>query len=129
MDMPCWSYSVEMEFTALLHEALKSIIMNKRWLNEVHKYLNFRYRRLYKKKVCRYMLYTQKTPKTYGYIPDLQTIILRRRLGGPGMPRHRISRPDDPRRYGLLPPVPPPTIEELMRTQVRRGFSRSSLSD
>ncbi|CAL9689627.1 unnamed protein product [Knipowitschia caucasica] len=162
-----------------VHEALKSIIMNKRWLNEVHKYLNFRstsdlesfqnhllmyaskrtafcppvfetrmllaaidynyhkdrpdqlqsdgtkmYRRLYKKKVCRYMLYTQKTPKTYGYIPDLQTIILRRRLGGPGMPRHRISRPDDPRRYGLLPPVPPPTIEELTRTQVRRGFGR-----
>ncbi|KAK0147523.1 hypothetical protein N1851_012995 [Merluccius polli] len=39
------------------------------------------------------------------------------------MPRQRTVRPDDPRRYGLLPSVPAPTIEELLHTQVRRGLA------
>ncbi|XP_065109929.1 uncharacterized protein [Paramisgurnus dabryanus] len=159
------------------HEALKSIVRNKRWLNEVHKYLNFRstadlesfqnhilmyaskrtafsppvfearmllaamdynyhkdrpefcksdgsklYRRLYKKNARRYMLYTVKVSKTYGYIPELQARILQKRLVGKGMPRRRTLRPDDPRRYGPLPPVPAPAIEELLHTQVRRGL-------
>ncbi|XP_026111454.1 uncharacterized protein LOC113087935 isoform X2 [Carassius auratus] len=62
------------------------------------------------------------TSKTYGYIPELQAMILQKRLAGKGMPRRRTLRPDDPRRYGPLPPVPAPTIEELLHTQVRRGL-------
>uniref|UniRef100_A0A8C1NIN4 Uncharacterized protein n=1 Tax=Cyprinus carpio TaxID=7962 RepID=A0A8C1NIN4_CYPCA len=164
-----------LEQGSMAHEALKSIVRNKRWLNEVHKYLNFRsffehihilstadlesfqnhilmyaskrtafsppvfearmllaamdynyhkdrpelcksdgskqYRRLYKKNARRYMLYTQKTSKTYGYIPELQAMILQKRLAGKGM-------------YGPLPPVLAPTIEELLHTQVRRGLGR-----
>ncbi|XP_026133574.1 uncharacterized protein LOC113112325 isoform X2 [Carassius auratus] len=166
-----------LERGSMAHEALKSIVRNKRWLNEVHKYLNFRstadlesfqnhilmyaskrtafsppvfearmllaamdynyhkdrpelcksdgskqYRRLYKKNARRYMLYTRKTSKMYGYIPELQAMILQKRLAGKGMPRRRTLRPDDPRRYGPLPPVPAPTIEELLHTQVRRGL-------
>ncbi|KAK0156439.1 hypothetical protein N1851_000275 [Merluccius polli] len=157
-----------LERDSMAHEALKSIVGNKRWLNVVHKYLNFRstadlesfqshilmyaskrtafsppvyqsrmllaamdynfhkgrpeYRRLFKKNARRYMLYTVKTSKTYGYIPELQSFILRKRLAGKGMPRQRTVRPDDPRRYGLLPSVPAPTIEELLHTQVRRGL-------
>ncbi|KAG5277666.1 hypothetical protein AALO_G00090020 [Alosa alosa] len=80
------------------------------------------YRRLYKKNARRYMLYTLKASKTYGYIPELQAMILQKRLAGKGMPRRRTLRPDDPRRYGLLPPVPAPTIQELLHTQVRRGL-------
>ncbi|KAF1384370.1 hypothetical protein PFLUV_G00117630 [Perca fluviatilis] len=142
---------------SMAHEALKGIMRNKRWLNEVHKYLNFRttaelesfqnhilmyaskrsafsppafeartllaaldynyhkdrpdrmkpdgskqFRRLYKKNARRYSLYTLKTEKTYGYIPDLQARILLKRLTGRGMPRLRSLRPDDPRRFGLL---------------------------
>ena len=89
---------------------------------------HFRYRRLYKKNACRYMLYTVKASKTYGYIPELQTMILRKRLAGKGMPRQRTLRPNDPRRYGLLPPVPAPTIEELLHTQVRRGLGKYNAS-
>lgn len=70
------------------------------------------------------MLYTKKTSKTYGYIPELQTKILQKRLAGKGTPRRRSLRPDDPRKYGPLPPVPAPTKEELLRTQVRRGLGR-----
>ena len=65
-----------------------------------------------------------KASKTYGYIPELQAMILQKRLAGKGMPRRRTLRPDDPRRYGPLPPVPAPTIEELLHTQVRRGLGR-----
>uniref|UniRef100_A0A8C1WSE2 Uncharacterized protein n=1 Tax=Cyprinus carpio TaxID=7962 RepID=A0A8C1WSE2_CYPCA len=154
-----------LERGSMAHEALKSIVRNKRWLNEVHKYLNFRsffehihilstadlesfqnhilmyaskrtafsppvfearmllaamdynyhkdrpelcksdgskqYRRLYKKNARRYMLYAQKTSKTYGYIPELQAMILQKRLAGKGMPRRRTLRPDDPRRFPL----------------------------
>ncbi|KAK0147922.1 hypothetical protein N1851_012382 [Merluccius polli] len=152
-----------LERDSMAHEALKSIVGNKRWLNVVHKYLNFRstadlesfqshilmmllaamdynfhkdrpelcrsdgskqYRRLFKKNARRYMLYTVKTSKTYGYIPELQSFILRKRLAGKGMPRQRTVRPDDPRRYGLLPSVLAPTIKELLHTQVRRGLGR-----
>ncbi|KAG5280138.1 hypothetical protein AALO_G00085400 [Alosa alosa] len=157
------------------HEALKTIMRNKRWLKEVHKYLNFRstaelesfqnhilmyaskrtaytppvfeartilaamdynfhldrpelpkpdgskqYRRLYKKQARRYSVYTVKAAKTYGHIPNLQARILHKRLTGKGMPRRRSLRPHDPRRLGLLPPVPAPTLDELVRTQVGR---------
>lgn len=84
----------------------------------------FRYRRLYKKNARRYMLYTLKVSKTYGYIPELQARILQKRLVGKGMPRRRTLQPDDPRRYGPLPPVPAPTFEDLLHTQVRRGLGR-----
>uniref|UniRef100_A0A671USX1 Uncharacterized LOC115574863 n=1 Tax=Sparus aurata TaxID=8175 RepID=A0A671USX1_SPAAU len=85
------------------------------------------YKRLYKKNARRYMLYTVKAAKTYAYIPELQARILQKRLAGKGMPRKRSLRPDDPRRLGLLPPVPAPTVTELLHTQVRRGLGRSNV--
>ncbi len=72
-----------------------------------------RYKRMYKKNSRRYSLYTVKTKKTYGHIPDLQARILQKRLTSRGMPRRRSLRPDDPRRFGLLPLVSAPTIDEL----------------
>ncbi|XP_030262348.1 uncharacterized protein LOC115574863 [Sparus aurata] len=87
------------------------------------------YKRLYKKNARRYMLYTVKAAKTYAYIPELQARILQKRLAGKGMPRKRSLRPDDPRRLGLLPPVPAPTVTELLHTQVRRGLAPAFKSD
>lgn len=70
------------------------------------------------------MLYTVKAAKTYAYIPELHARILQKRVAGKGMPRKRSLRPDDPRRLGLLPPVPAPTVTELLHTQVRKGLGR-----
>lgn len=83
-----------------------------------------RYKRKYQKNSRRYSLHTVKVKKTYGHIPDLQARILQKRLTSKGMPRRRSLRPDDPRRFGLLPLVPAPTIDELRQSQVRRGFGR-----
>lgn len=84
--------------------------------------ISYRYRRLYNKHAKHYSVYAMKTAKSYAYIPDLQTMFVRSRLeAGSGMPRGRSLRPDDPRRLGLLPPVPPQPMEELVRTQVSRG--------
>ncbi|XP_073671566.1 uncharacterized protein [Paramisgurnus dabryanus] len=160
------------------HKALVEIILKKRWLKDVHKYLRFRstavlesfqnhilmyaskrfafsppvyearvllaaldynyhrdrptqkradgtemYRRVYKKNAKQYSVYARKTPKSYSYIGELQTLVARSRLAsGSGMPRSRTLRPDDPRRLGLLPPVPPPPTAELVQRQVRRGL-------
>ncbi|ROL51087.1 hypothetical protein DPX16_14618 [Anabarilius grahami] len=82
------------------------------------------YKRKYQKNSRRYSLYTVKVKKTYGHIPDLQARILRKRLTSKGMPRRRSLRLDDPRRFGLLPLVPAPTIDELRQSQIRRGFGR-----
>ncbi|XP_037634268.1 uncharacterized protein si:ch211-40k21.5 [Sebastes umbrosus] len=79
------------------------------------------YRKLYNKKSRKWSLYTMKVDKDYGYIPDLQRAILRSRTTADrGMPRVRRQRPDDPRQYGLLCGIPPPTTEELLHTQVSR---------
>ncbi|XP_077092408.1 uncharacterized protein LOC143744606 [Siphateles boraxobius] len=159
-------------------KALVEIILKKRWLKDVHKYLRFRstadlesfqnhilmyaskrfafsppvyearvllaaldynyhldrpiqkradgtemYRRVYKKNAKQYSVYARKTPKSYSYIGELQTLVVRCRLeSGSGIPRTRTLRPDDPRRLGLLPPVPPPPTAELVQRQVRRGL-------
>ncbi|XP_059418694.1 uncharacterized protein LOC132153932 [Carassius carassius] len=81
------------------------------------------YRRVYKKNAKQYSVYARKTPKSYSYIGELQTLVVRCRLeSGSAMPRTRTLRPDDPRRLGLLPPVPPPPTAELVQRQVRRGL-------
>ncbi|XP_074476528.1 uncharacterized protein LOC141758774 isoform X2 [Sebastes fasciatus] len=79
------------------------------------------YRKLYNKKSRKWSLYTMKVDKDYGYIPDLQRAILRSRTTADrGMTRVRRQRPDDPRQYGVLCGIPPPTTEELLHTQVSR---------
>ncbi|XP_041834095.1 uncharacterized protein LOC121635100 [Melanotaenia boesemani] len=160
------------------HEALVDIVLKKRWLKDIHKYLRFRstadlesfhnhvlmyaskrfaftppvyearvilaaldynfhlgrptrqradgsnmYTRIFRKNAKRYSVYALKTPKTYGYIQALQTEVVKCRLeADKGMPRTRTLRPDDPRKLGRLPPVPPPSVEELVQTQVKRGL-------
>lgn len=80
-----------------------------------------RYRRLYKKKSRSWSVYAVKE-KTYDYIPDLQRKILERRLSsGTGLKRTTSHRPEDPRRLGNLTDVPPPSIQQLVQTQVSRG--------
>ncbi|XP_049428865.1 uncharacterized protein LOC125886583 [Epinephelus fuscoguttatus] len=80
------------------------------------------YQKIYNKKSSRSSLYTIKSHKSYSYIPDLQRAITRRRLmSGKGVPRKRTSREEDTGRFGLLPPVEPPTTEELLQSQVSRG--------
>lgn len=77
---------------------------------------------LYKRDARRWSVCALKTPKTYGYIRELQTKIVAKRLSsGKGMPARRSQRPDDPRRLGPLPPIPPPPAAELAKTQLRRG--------
>ncbi|XP_049925640.1 uncharacterized protein LOC126405767 [Epinephelus moara] len=80
------------------------------------------FKRLYKRNARRWSVYALKTPKTYGYIRELQTKIVAKRLSsGEGMPVRRPQRPDDPRRLGPLPPIPPPPTAELAKAQLRRG--------
>ncbi|KAA0711378.1 hypothetical protein E1301_Tti006331 [Triplophysa tibetana] len=56
-------------------------------------------------------------------ISELQGQILKNRLTCETvMPRRRSLRPDDPRRLGLVPPVPAPSLSELLQTQVRKGL-------
>lgn len=64
-----------------------------------------------------------KVEKDYSYIPDLQSSILRQRLAAPrGMTQSRPSRPEDPRRLGVLSGVPAPTTQELLQKQLSRGL-------
>jgi len=87
-----------------------------------------RYKRVYKKNAKQYSVYARKTPKSYSYIGELQTLVVRCRLeSDSGIPRKRTQRPDDPRRLGLLPPVPPPPTAELVQRQVRRGVGMLKL--
>ncbi len=68
------------------------------------------------------VLYALKCGKTYHYIPALQERIVKRRITSEvGMPRRRTLRLDDPRRLGVVPPLPPPAISELVQMQVSRG--------
>ncbi|XP_077395547.1 uncharacterized protein LOC144031898 [Festucalex cinctus] len=81
------------------------------------------FRRKYNKNARRYTLYALKEGKSYKYITDLQEKIINGRLSSQvGMPRRRTLRMEDPRRLGVVPPVPPPTISELQQTQVSRGL-------
>ena len=43
---------------------------------------------------------------------------------GVGMPRKRTLRPDEPRQLGVVPPIPPPPMSELVRTHVSRGLGK-----
>ena len=84
---------------------------------------NYSFRRQYNKNARRYSLYVLKCGKTYDYIPDLQARIVKRRVTSEaGMPRRRTLRLDDPRRLGVVPPIPPPAMSELMQSQVSRGL-------
>ncbi|CAM4570179.1 unnamed protein product [Leuciscus chuanchicus] len=99
------------------HKALTAVVLEKRWLTLVKKFLNFRmtndkhklfvlssYRQKYNKKSKSWSVYTMKV-KQYTYIPEIQRAILARRLGsGSGLPRKQTLRPDDPRRLGVLAP-------------------------
>ena len=84
--------------------------------------------RVPKKKSGRYSLYTLKEHKTYGYIPELQASIVERRLSSGGLPRKRNLRPTDPRRLGLVARFPAPSIEELVRMQMKRGQGKLNMS-
>lgn len=89
--------------------------------------LVYSYRKLYKKKNAElWSVYSLKATKnTHGYILELQSKILRKRLeSGGGTPRRNTLRPEDPRRLGLLSPISPPTTKELVQSQVRRGLDK-----
>uniref|UniRef100_A0A1A8BJ85 Uncharacterized protein n=1 Tax=Nothobranchius kadleci TaxID=1051664 RepID=A0A1A8BJ85_NOTKA len=82
-----------------------------------------RFKRKYNKNARRYSVYSLKSEKGYEYIPVLQSKIINERLArGVGMPRTRSMRDDDPRRLGLVPPIAPPPISELVQIQVSRGL-------
>jgi len=88
-------------------------------------FVNLSYRKKYNKNARRYSLYTMKCTKSYGYIPEIQARILKARVtSGIRMPRKRSLRADDPRRLGVVPPIPPPSTSELMHTQVTRGLGK-----
>uniref|UniRef100_A0A1A8PZ00 Uncharacterized protein n=1 Tax=Nothobranchius pienaari TaxID=704102 RepID=A0A1A8PZ00_9TELE len=81
------------------------------------------FKRKYNKNARRYSVYSLKSEKGYEYIPVLQSKIINERLArGVGMPRTRSMRDDDPRRLGLVPPIAPPPISELVQIQVSRGL-------
>lgn len=64
-----------------------------------------------------------KVNKDYSYIPDLQAAILHERLqADKGMSKRRTLRPEDPRRLGLIPKVPPPPIDTILESHVNRGI-------
>ncbi|XP_037635921.1 uncharacterized protein LOC119494253 [Sebastes umbrosus] len=109
------------------HEALSKIVLNRRWLKDVEKFLTFRQKRVYNKKSKRYRVTTVKVAKDYSYIPQLQQNILGKRLKAVGgLPRRRSMRPDDPRTLGVLAGVVPPTTAELVQAQIRRGQDMTS---
>ncbi|XP_028298168.1 uncharacterized protein LOC114460470 [Gouania willdenowi] len=83
---------------------------------------SIQYCRLFNKKSKKWSLYTVKEDKDYGYIPDLQSAILRKRLSAVGgLPRTITRRPDDPRQYGVLSGVPAPATQDLLQMQLSRG--------
>ncbi|XP_038592425.1 uncharacterized protein LOC119916466 isoform X1 [Micropterus salmoides] len=72
------------------HKALVDIVLNERWLKDVHKYLRFSFRRLHKKNSRRHRLYALKSEKNNAYISELQARIVKRRItSGVGMPRRQ----------------------------------------
>ncbi|KAL0977955.1 hypothetical protein UPYG_G00163770 [Umbra pygmaea] len=57
-------------------------MLDKRWLTQMKKFINFRYQR-----TNTWAVYTVKENKLYSYIPDIQRAILsRRRRNGTGVP-------------------------------------------
>lgn len=81
------------------------------------------FKRKYNKNARRYSVYALKSGKGYEYIPELQARVLKARVAsGVGMPRTRTIRDDDPRRLGLVPPIPPPPMSQLVQMQVSRGL-------
>ncbi|KAL1023531.1 hypothetical protein UPYG_G00042040, partial [Umbra pygmaea] len=91
------------------HQALTAIMLDKRWLTQMKKFIHFRYQR-----TKTWGVYTVKENKLYSYIPDIQRAILsRRRRSGTGLPRKISLRPDDPRQLVLIAPVQPPPTSKL----------------
>ncbi|XP_059917444.1 uncharacterized protein LOC132464840 [Gadus macrocephalus] len=83
------------------------------------------YCKLYNKKSKTWSLYTVKVEKDYGYMADLQSAILEARLtSDKGLPKTRKKRPNDPRQYGVLASIPPPTTQDLLQTQFHRGVGQ-----
>ncbi|CAL8235035.1 unnamed protein product, partial [Boreogadus saida] len=77
----------------------------------------------YSKRSRTWRLCRLKVDKDFSYIPELQSIILQRRLTAPGgLAQSRPSRPEDPRRLGVLSGIPAPSVEELLQKQVSRGL-------
>ncbi|CAM4724406.1 unnamed protein product [Leuciscus chuanchicus] len=113
------------------HQTLTAIVLNKRWLKDVKKYITFSYRRYYNKKSKNWSVHVTKEAKMYAYIPDLQKAILRRRLeSGSGLPRRRTLSEDDPERLGLVgtADTPPPTAE-LVARHISRGAMALVMED
>uniref|UniRef100_A0A1A8Q0J2 Si:dkeyp-30e7.2 n=1 Tax=Nothobranchius rachovii TaxID=451742 RepID=A0A1A8Q0J2_9TELE len=80
------------------------------------------HKRVYDKRSQRYSVHTVKETKDYGYIPELQTRILEKRLSSAGgLPKRRSIQADDPRALGPLSGISPPPTAELVQTQQRRG--------
>lgn len=78
-----------------------------------------RHKRYFNKRTKTRRVYTVKSAKDYSYIPQLQAVILWRRLrSGQGLPKRRSLRPDDPRRLGLVPPPPTAEIAHITRGEV-----------
>ncbi|CAL8254144.1 unnamed protein product [Boreogadus saida] len=93
-------------------QVLSEIVLDEHWLKNVEKFLSFRYCKLYNKKSKTWSLYTVKVEKDYGYMADLQSAILEARLtSDKGLPKTRKKRPNDPRQYGVLASIPPPTTQ------------------
>ncbi|CAM4278547.1 unnamed protein product [Leuciscus chuanchicus] len=76
------------------HEALSQIVLNKRWLKDLEKFLSFRYKRVYRKKSQRYSVHTVRTKKDYNYIPQLQAKLDR---GTPKEEESKARGPTEPR--------------------------------
>lgn len=81
------------------------------------------FKRKFNKKSQRWTVVAELEPKTYSYISDLQANIVSTRLeSGTGIPRRRPPAESDPRHLGLLPPVPPPAVEDLVQAHMSRGL-------
>ncbi|KAL7372595.1 hypothetical protein ABVT39_019032 [Epinephelus coioides] len=86
--------------------------------------------RKYNKNARRYSLYALKCDKSYDYIWELQAWIVKGRVESDAvMPWKTPLRLDDPRTLGVVPPVPPPSTSELVRTQVSRGLGSAFHSE
>ncbi|CAM4571223.1 unnamed protein product [Leuciscus chuanchicus] len=108
---------------------LWSGVLDARWLKNVHKFLNFRYGKVFNKKSRKWSLYVIKEDKDYAYIRDLQSAIIEKKLSSSAVPRKSKKRPDDPRQYGVLSGIPAPSTGELLDTLVSRGLGLWAFPD
>lgn len=81
-----------------------------------------RNKRYFNKRTKTWSVYTVKSAKDYSCIPQLQAVILGRRLRSwQGLPKRRSLRPDDPRQLGLLADVPPPPTAQIAQAAIQGG--------